>query len=633
MVIICSGSGFYNDRIDNHYDGTYIGTVVQKDFNKTLQYRNLTFDITPNTTGNGIFHFYINNGIWKIANIKVKAVQEPGYNPRQTKILVPVAPDWDNDKISIRLEIFDFEGKLANQVFYIENIIMMNGRSEFIQGENNLLTGSMFVNTKLGNGLKISGAHSGIVQSSNYLGRNFATNQSVNGIPGFILWSGSFSLIETGSGISSSYDGVGIELQSAYNPLTRKKPASLRFSTTTGVLEITGSIKSTSATFESYAIADYIGSRVIEITTQNSLDFFKNYYSASVPFSYLNLSNTEASESAMYVKISKTSDFPISHIIIPKVDGYADNTIGGNIVLEFTDPNPPNSYESLFTDLLNYNNKSYSSYGFIANPQLSDLNESNAIRNFSGSYCYSGFKDTKIIAGNTYDFLLTGTKGSRYTFTKGTNGWSNMAADNYENFIVNYKSANILNLYGNRRNEFIGVDNLTLSYATTGSATTELWNGFNSLLLTGSFDGIDSYTYGTIGFTIQVPEFIINTSASLFHFFAYDSGITPRTITITDQSYSCAYQSMATETAVSITTNTLSDQVISIGSNTNMIYTNQHISLNNLISGMMIQYMCKIKYKNITNPRFLFSRCIFDRDSNPAKFRTIDQQPQPLPER
>jgi hypothetical protein len=101
----------------------------------------------------------------------------------------------------------------------------------FIDGDDNVLSGSVYMSDVIGGGIELSGKSSAMIKSSGYVGFSQAVIGS--GLPGYMLYSGSV-LADTGN----NYSGVGMEMVGSAS-------SSLRFRTSTGKLEISGSIVAT----------------------------------------------------------------------------------------------------------------------------------------------------------------------------------------------------------------------------------------------------------------------------------------------------------------------------------------------------------------------------------------------------
>jgi hypothetical protein len=112
-----------------------------------------------------------------------------------------------NDRLDFKFEFVNPAGNVSKQVVEsLDNLFL--GGNTYIGGDDNLLTGSLFVAGATGTGVHISGkANAAMVRSIGYTG--FANAITGSGAAGFVMYSGSIQSI---LGSSEAYSGVGLEL-------------------------------------------------------------------------------------------------------------------------------------------------------------------------------------------------------------------------------------------------------------------------------------------------------------------------------------------------------------------------------------------------------------------------------------
>jgi hypothetical protein len=112
-----------------------------------------------------------------------------------------------NDRLDFKFEFINPVGLASKQVIESLNNLFLGGNT-YIGGDDNLLTGSLYVAGATGTGVHISGkGSSAMIRSIGYTG--FQNAIGVGGKGGFVMYSGSIQPI---LGSAESYSGVGLEL-------------------------------------------------------------------------------------------------------------------------------------------------------------------------------------------------------------------------------------------------------------------------------------------------------------------------------------------------------------------------------------------------------------------------------------
>ena len=229
----------------------------------TLEAKNLGSGITekrfgeidqgffPDRSGNGKILFVIESGDWYISNISVAAAQETGFSPGSVIFKIPIN-DWHRiQKAQFKAEFYNQKGDRADLVV-TSSEETFQGSNFFLQGTDNVLTGSMFIGNAIGEGIEMAGVRSAYIRNIGYLGYYSASRQEAPG--GFLIWSGSV-LPDINPGL---YAGVGIELHGTKIPSGSDRLHAMRFRTDTGRFEITGSIYATDGYFSGSIEANQI---------------------------------------------------------------------------------------------------------------------------------------------------------------------------------------------------------------------------------------------------------------------------------------------------------------------------------------------------------------------------------------
>jgi len=214
MEIYMSGSAFFNN----------ISILKAKvPSGKTTLYHQLVIPFRTNLIGYGQPKFVVRSGNWQIANIKLQPLHETGYAPSHTLFTVPVKTSWDSDVLDFKFEFLDYKENLAGKYLVQNNVNVQYGPAQFIQGFDNLVTGSLYLGNVIGEGIEMAGANSAYIRNIGYDGWTSASDAT--GGHGFMMWSGSIF-----PGGPDAYDGVGLELIGA--------SGSLRFRTNPSVFEV-----------------------------------------------------------------------------------------------------------------------------------------------------------------------------------------------------------------------------------------------------------------------------------------------------------------------------------------------------------------------------------------------------------
>ena len=160
-----------------------------------------------------------------------------------------------NDRLDFKFEFINPVGSVSKQVVESLNNLFLGGNT-YIGGDDNLLTGSLYVAGATGTGVHISGKGSAaMVRSIGYTG--FQNALSGAGSAGFVIYSGSVQPLLTAA---ESYSGVGLELvanTASYFRYTTAGGGNLDVRTTSFFLGISGSANDSYISSSNGAVSIY----------------------------------------------------------------------------------------------------------------------------------------------------------------------------------------------------------------------------------------------------------------------------------------------------------------------------------------------------------------------------------------
>jgi len=185
--------------------GTYIGTLEQAKAGRSLDN---VFKFSSTTAGNAKLVFALRSGTWQFSDIQVNTLSETGFTPNYTKIKVRVPTVHLKSELIFKFQYFNYQGVRAALETVVYGV-KFNGENFYIDGTNNLLTGSVYIGNNIGSGIEMAGVSSGFIKSVGYTG---LTSASLGKGPGgFLIYSGSGNLVVG----ADTLNDVGIELVSA----------------------------------------------------------------------------------------------------------------------------------------------------------------------------------------------------------------------------------------------------------------------------------------------------------------------------------------------------------------------------------------------------------------------------------
>jgi len=146
----------------------------------------------------------VESGQVYLQRVELLPATETNFSPDEFTFVAPMP------KLRTRPEIFDFKVEFYDrngnkaQHTSIQEAVTFEGQNEVIQGDDNLLTGSLFIGNAIASGIEAGGLNSAFIRSVGYVGFTSASSQ---GSGGFMMFSGSV-LPDS----PDSYQGVGLEI-------------------------------------------------------------------------------------------------------------------------------------------------------------------------------------------------------------------------------------------------------------------------------------------------------------------------------------------------------------------------------------------------------------------------------------
>jgi hypothetical protein len=156
---------------------------------------------------------------------------EFGYTPESASIIVPLPTVQRNDRFDLKFQFLNSAEAVSKQVLFTKDVTMPGGNS-YIGGDDNLITGSVYIAGQTGAGVSIEGSRVGaMIRSVGYEGFQNVVATGATGRPGFIMYSGSVAPMLL-SNKTEAYSGIGLEL-------TAHSESYLRYTTANnGLLDI-----------------------------------------------------------------------------------------------------------------------------------------------------------------------------------------------------------------------------------------------------------------------------------------------------------------------------------------------------------------------------------------------------------
>ena len=164
---------------------------------------------SPVRDGDGVLQFVVFSGRFYISDVSITPATDTGFSPNFIQVIAPVPPLTQErpDDYEFLAEFYDVNNNIAETITFASASTFQGGNS-YILGDDNVLSGSMFIGSSIGGGIEMAGVSSGFIRSIGYKGFTSGSAYPSQG-PGFLMFSGSVL-----SNITDDYSsgGVGLEL-------------------------------------------------------------------------------------------------------------------------------------------------------------------------------------------------------------------------------------------------------------------------------------------------------------------------------------------------------------------------------------------------------------------------------------
>ena len=174
--------------------------IYETNFNNKI----LDGTFVPLQNDNVKLQFRVNAGFWHLSDISLRPAAETNFNPRNARVFSEMPPSRNRpDEVRFLLEFVNNDGVKADTTV-LSDEVTFPGANFAIQGDNNVLSGSMYISNAIGEGIEMAGLNSAFLRTIGWEGFNSASNA---GKGGFIIYSGSV-LPDS----PDNYKGAGLEI-------------------------------------------------------------------------------------------------------------------------------------------------------------------------------------------------------------------------------------------------------------------------------------------------------------------------------------------------------------------------------------------------------------------------------------
>jgi hypothetical protein len=300
---------------DNGPLGSRIGTYQVKSIPGAIS--SVEFRFKALDDGPVDLKFVIRNGHFIVGDIEFLANKETGFSPNFTRIFKRIPSEHYNTPLTFKFQYFDYTSVQAD----LESVVygaVFDGDNTYIQGTNNLITGSIFISDEIGTGLEMAGTNSGFIRSAGFLGMTKAI-AGTGSAAGILFYSGSILKGQTSEFVGG---GVGFQIAASTDKYMRInsntddftiKTPGFTFASTKGnetIASITGSLKVSGSLTE---IGDTVLSGSLTLSSGSALRINNGFYvDGNRQFNYGQFSSTttqSGSANTAYAATFNTTDF------------------------------------------------------------------------------------------------------------------------------------------------------------------------------------------------------------------------------------------------------------------------------------------------------------------------------------
>ncbi len=202
-----SFGGTIRDEYGNVVGLELNGESAEKvDYGKISHTFKIPFKKSRVTNLDTIFQVRVESGEWFLSDISLRPALDTGFSPDNVLVRVPIPTNSQRpDKFQFIVQYYDVNNNEAEEVTLVDDVDV-EGQSLLIQGDDNLLNGTLSIGNVQGEGVEMVGGNSAFIRAIGYTGFKNARTGSGGG---FFMWSGS---VTPGGETQDNYNGAGLEI-------------------------------------------------------------------------------------------------------------------------------------------------------------------------------------------------------------------------------------------------------------------------------------------------------------------------------------------------------------------------------------------------------------------------------------
>ena len=127
------------------------------------------FNLDKSVNTDTVLQLRAESGEWFISDLSLKPAMDTGFSPDEFKLKVPIPRSIRPDRFDFLIEYFDINNNVAETVTILQDV-PISGSALVIDGDGNLLTGSLFMGNAVDSGIEAAGINSAFVRSVGYEG-------------------------------------------------------------------------------------------------------------------------------------------------------------------------------------------------------------------------------------------------------------------------------------------------------------------------------------------------------------------------------------------------------------------------------------------------------------------------------
>ena len=204
---------FFDDDSDFDYVSGKFGTrimSVEVDNSGSIPHNaNATFRSLDD--GKGDIFFIVRRGEWSLGRINLVTHKDTGFSPNYVRKNIRIPTEFLDTPLAFKFNFYDYKGTVA-EAEPVAFPVTFQGDNMYMDGGNNLITGSLFMGNVIGEGIEFAGANSAYIRSVGFSGYSASLATTNTGKGGFMIYSGSVLPQEKQFFDNQVYKGVGLEI-------------------------------------------------------------------------------------------------------------------------------------------------------------------------------------------------------------------------------------------------------------------------------------------------------------------------------------------------------------------------------------------------------------------------------------